>query len=73
MVLIRLTLPLFCLPTNAGTVLGQWGLVGLPSYYEFLSDNPVLTRLNLKTAYGYTANLNGVSVSSTVATFCLFY
>lgn len=45
------------------------GIGWTPSYYEFLSDNPVLTRLNLKASYGYTANLNGVSVSSTVATF----
>lgn len=50
-------------------MLGQWGIGWTPSYYEFLSDNPVLTRLNLKASYGYTANLNGVSVSSTVATF----
>lgn len=40
-----------------------------PSNYEFLKDNPVLTRLNFKFSYGYTANLSGVSVSSTVATF----
>lgn len=40
-----------------------------PSNYSFLKDNPVLTRLNLKFSYGFTANLSGVSVSSTVATF----
>jgi len=45
------------------------GIGWTPSYYSFLADNTVLTRLNLKASYGYTANLNGVSVSSTVATF----
>ena len=45
------------------------GIGWTPSYYPFLADNTVLTRLNLKASYGYTANLNGVSVSSTVATF----
>ena len=42
------------------------GIGWTPSYYEFLSDNPVLTRLNLKASYGYTANLNGVSVLSLI-------
>lgn len=45
------------------------GVGWTPSYYEFLSDNSVLTELKLKASYGYTANLNGVSVSSTVASF----
>lgn len=40
MVLIRLTLPLFCLPTNAGTVLGQWGLVGLLVIMNFCRITP---------------------------------
>lgn len=40
-----------------------------PTAYAFLNDNPVLTNLKLKTSYGYTANLNGVSAASTVATF----
>lgn len=37
--------------------------------YQFLKNNPVLTQLKLKSSYGYTANLSGVSRSSTVATF----
>ena len=40
-----------------------------PTAYAFLDDHPVLTNLKLKTSYGYTANLNGVSAASTVATF----
>ncbi len=40
-----------------------------PSHYEFLKENEVLTSLNLRASYGYTANLSGVDVSSTVATF----
>ena len=45
------------------------GLGWTPSRYAFLRDNKVITRLNLKGSYGVTANLNGVSVSSTVGTF----
>ena len=40
-----------------------------PSRYGFLEDNEVLTNLNLRASYGYTANLSGVDVSATVATF----
>ena len=40
-----------------------------PTNYAFLKDNKVLTSLNLKTSYGVIANLNGVSTSTTVATF----
>lgn len=50
---------------NAWAVGAGW----TPSNYDFLKDNKVLTRLNLKLSYGVTANLNGVSVSSTVASF----
>lgn len=45
------------------------GLGWTPTRYWFLADNKVLTRLNVKASYGVTANLNGVSTSSTVATF----
>lgn len=45
------------------------GVGWTPSNYSFLKDNKVLTRLNFKASYGVTANLNGVSVSSTVASF----
>lgn len=45
------------------------GVGWTPSNYSFLKDNKVLTKLNLKASYGVTANLNGVSVSSTVASF----
>lgn len=45
------------------------GLGWTPTQYGFLSDNKVLTRLRLKGTYGCTANLNGVSTSTTVATF----
>lgn len=40
-----------------------------PSNYSFLNGNKVLTDLKLRASYGYTANLNGVSAASTVATF----
>lgn len=40
-----------------------------PTQYAFLENNRVLTALNLKTSYGYTANLSGVTVASTLATF----
>ncbi|MCR5313861.1 MAG: SusC/RagA family TonB-linked outer membrane protein [Bacteroidaceae bacterium] len=45
------------------------GIGWTPSNYPFLEGNSVITRLNLKASYGVTANLNGVSVSSTVASF----
>lgn len=45
------------------------GLGWTPSNYNFLKGNKLLTRLNLRTSYGVIANLNGVSASSTVATF----
>ena len=45
------------------------GIGWTPSNYGFLKGNKVLTQLNLKASYGVTANLNGVSVSSTVASF----
>jgi hypothetical protein len=45
------------------------GIGWTPSNYGFLKGNKVLTLLNLKASYGVTANLNGVSVSSTVASF----
>ncbi len=45
------------------------GLGWTPSRYDFLKDNKVITRLNFKASYGVTANLNGVSVSSTTGTF----
>ena len=45
------------------------GLGWTPSNYSFLKDNPVITRLNFKASYGVTANLNGVSASSTTGTF----
>lgn len=40
-----------------------------PSQYKFFKRQRVLTGLNLKASYGYMANLNGVSISSTVASF----
>ena len=40
-----------------------------PSQYKFFKRQRVLTNLNLKASYGYMANLNGVSISSTVASF----
>lgn len=40
-----------------------------PSQYKFFKRQRVLTALNLKASYGYMANLNGVSISSTVASF----
>lgn len=45
------------------------GLGWTPTQYAFLKDNKVLTRLNLKASYGVTANLNGVSASSTTGVF----
>jgi TonB-linked SusC/RagA family outer membrane protein len=45
------------------------GIGWTPTGYEWLKDNKVITRLNIKASYGQTANLNGVSVSSTVASF----
>ncbi len=40
-----------------------------PTHYAFLKNNRFLSNLNLKASYGYTANLNGVSISSTIASF----
>lgn len=40
-----------------------------PTNYAFLKDNKVLSNLNIKASYGIIANLNGVSTSTTVATF----
>lgn len=40
-----------------------------PTNYSWLKENKVITRLNLKASYGVTANLNGVTVSSTTGTF----
>ncbi len=45
------------------------GVGWTPSNYSFLKDNKAISRLNFKASYGVTANLNGVSVSSTVGTF----
>lgn len=45
------------------------GIGWTPSQYAFLKDNNVLTRLNLKSSYGKTASLAGVSAASTIATF----
>lgn len=45
------------------------GVGWTPSNYTFLKDSKWLTHLNLKASYGQTANLNGVSVSQTVASF----
>lgn len=45
------------------------GLGWTPSNYGFLKDNPIISRLNFKASYGVTANLNGVSSSSTTGTF----
>lgn len=45
------------------------GLGWTPSQYEFLADNSVLTRLNLRGSYGNTASLAGVSAAQTIATF----
>lgn len=50
---------------NAWAIGAGW----TPSNYPFLHNNKVLTNLNLKASYGVTANLNGVSISSTVASF----
>lgn len=45
------------------------GLGWTPTAYEFLDGNKVLTDLKLKASYGFTANLNGVSAATTIATF----
>jgi TonB-linked SusC/RagA family outer membrane protein len=45
------------------------GIGWTPTQYAFLKDNKWVTNLNLKASYGQTANLNGVSVSQTVASF----
>lgn len=45
------------------------GLSWTPTNYKFLQYNDVLTDLNLRASYGYTANLNGVDASATMATF----
>jgi len=45
------------------------GIGWTPSNYAFLKDCSWLTHLNFKASYGQTANLNGVSVSQTVASF----
>lgn len=45
------------------------GIGWTPTRYAFLQDNKWLTNLNLKASYGQTANLNGVSVAQTVASF----
>ena len=45
------------------------GLGWTPSNYAFLKDNKVISRLNFKGSYGITANLNGVSASTTTGTF----
>ncbi|MBQ9229847.1 MAG: SusC/RagA family TonB-linked outer membrane protein [Prevotella sp.] len=45
------------------------GIGWTPTHYAFLKDCQWLTHLNLKVSYGQTANLNGVSVSQTVASF----
>lgn len=45
------------------------GLGWTPSNYRFLKDNRVLTNLKLKSSYGVTASLAGVSAASTIGTF----
>ncbi len=45
------------------------GVGWTPSQYGFMKKQKVLTNLNFKASYGYMANLNGVSISSTVASF----
>lgn len=45
------------------------GLGWTPTNYEALKYNEVLTSLNLRASYGYTANLNGVDAAATRATF----
>lgn len=45
------------------------GIGWTPTQYAFLQNSSWLTNLNLKASYGQTANLNGVSVSQTVASF----
>lgn len=50
---------------NAWAVSAGW----TPTHYDFLESNSILTNFNLKLSYGYTANLSGVTVASTVASF----
>lgn len=45
------------------------GVGWTPSNYRFLKDNRVLTNLKLKSSYGVTASLAGVSAASTIGTF----
>jgi TonB-linked outer membrane protein, SusC/RagA family/TonB-dependent outer membrane receptor, SusC/RagA subfamily, signature region len=45
------------------------GVAWTPTKYNFLVNNGILTNLNFRGSYGYTANLNGVSTSSTIASF----
>jgi TonB dependent receptor. len=45
------------------------GLGWTISKYEFMKKLKFITNLNLKASYGYTANLNGCSISSTQASF----
>lgn len=45
------------------------GLGWTPTNYSGLKDLKALSKLNFKVAYGVTANLNGVTSSSTVGTF----
>ena len=45
------------------------GIGWTPTNYSWLKDNKILSKLNFKASYGVTANLNGVTVSSTVGTF----
>ena len=45
------------------------GIGWTPTNYSWLKGNKILSKLNFKASYGVTANLNGVTVSSTVGTF----
>ncbi len=45
------------------------GIGWTPTSYALLKDLGWLTHLNIKASYGQTANLNGVSVAQTVASF----
>lgn len=45
------------------------GIGWTPTNHEWLKESSWLSHLNLKGTYGQTANLNGVSVSQTVASF----
>lgn len=45
------------------------GLGWTPGRYDFLRDNDILTRLNLRASYGQIANLAGVSAEETIGTF----